>query len=97
MPLNIPFGVKDDLVVSGNMSEGPLRYGPMRNYHLILMSSGEDSQEANLRNLDGDKNLLDIMLIEYQIHKENGDHVHEDIEVDTAIANGGVVNYDHAL
>lgn len=39
---NIPFGVQDDLVNVGNMSEGLLRNGPMRNPQLT-MSFSEDS------------------------------------------------------
>lgn len=37
------------------------------------------------------------MLTWSQIHKENNYHIHEDVEVDTAIGDGDVVNtHDHA-
>ncbi|CAI8587693.1 unnamed protein product [Vicia faba] len=76
------------------MSNVPLRFVPMRNIHENLISPGEDSQETNLINPDDDKDVADIlydMLAKPQMHKENDDF-HEDVEVDTTIAND-----DHAL
>ncbi|CAI8612608.1 unnamed protein product [Vicia faba] len=47
-----------------------------------------------------DKNVAHIqyeMLTESQVHKENDDHVHEDVEVYISIDDGGVNNHDHAF
>lgn len=60
------------------MSIVSLKFRSMRNHH------DEYFQETNLRNLDGDKDVTDIMynmLIDPQVHKDNDDHIHEDIEV----------------
>ncbi|CAI8609156.1 unnamed protein product [Vicia faba] len=73
----------------------------IRNYHDSLMSYGEESQQINLRNPDSDKDVEDIMsdmLTESQVHKENDDHDHEDVEDAIVIFDGGVFNYhDHAF
>lgn len=39
---NISPGVEAGLVTGGNMSDVHLRYGHIRNHHLILMSFGKD-------------------------------------------------------
>ncbi|CAI8586168.1 unnamed protein product [Vicia faba] len=50
---------------------------------------------------DVDKDVLDIsydMLVESQMYKENDDHFHEDVEVDTIIISGGFDNnHDHEI
>lgn len=65
---------------------------------LILLL--EETREANLGNQDVDKYVLNIMsdmLTKSQMHK-NDDHICENFEVDTLIANHGVViNHDHAV
>lgn len=52
-------------------------------------------------NQDDNKDVPDIlfdMLIGSQMHKENDDHVYENVKVDTIIANDGVVdNHDHEV
>lgn len=52
-----------------------------------------------MRNQDVDKNVPDILsdtLTKTQKLKENDDHIHEDVEVDCAKGDDGVVNtYDH--
>lgn len=97
---NIPLVVEYDILFSGNTNV-PLRFGPMRNHHDILMSSGEDSQETNLSCLNGDKDVPDIlsdMLTKSQVHKGSDDHVHEDIDVVTVVANDdGIDNRDNTL
>ncbi|CAI8601074.1 unnamed protein product [Vicia faba] len=98
---NIPLVVKFDLAVGGNLSNVPLKSRPMRNYHDILISSGEESREINLINTYCDKDIRDILsdiMTKPRVLKENDDHVHEDVEIDTTIVNYGVVtNHDQAL
>lgn len=88
---NIPLVIKIDLTAVGNM----------RNHHDILMSYGEDSQEENLNNPDGDRDVPNIMsdtLTKSQVHEENYDHAHEDVEANITIDNDGVfTNHDHEL
>ncbi|CAI8605693.1 unnamed protein product [Vicia faba] len=44
------------------------------------------------------ENILSDMLKWSQMYKENDDHVHEDVEVETVIANDGIVNnHDHEV
>ncbi|CAI8583472.1 unnamed protein product [Vicia faba] len=87
----IPLVVKCDLDTGGNM----------KNHHDTLMSFGENSKECFLRNPDGDKDVAYIlydMLTKSQVHKENGEHVHEYVEVDITIVDDGVVNnHDHSF
>ncbi|CAI8595117.1 unnamed protein product [Vicia faba] len=98
---NIPHIYKSDLAAGGNVIDVSFFYGPIRKHHLFKKDFGEETHETNMGNQDDDKDVLDIlydMLTKSQMHKENGDHVHEDVKVDTVIANDGVVNnYDHAI
>lgn len=65
------------------------------------MSSGKDSQESRLSSPDGDNNvpyLLSNILTKSQVHKENDDQVHEDVEADTTRAkDDGMDNHDQKL
>lgn len=60
----------------------------------------KETQETNLGNQDVDKDVADILsdkLTESQRHKESDDYIHENVEVDTAMGYGDVVNtHDHA-
>ncbi|CAI8604407.1 unnamed protein product [Vicia faba] len=98
---NTPLVINSDLADGGNMSDVPLRYVPMRNHHLTIMSYGDDSYETNLRNPYGDKHVPGIMsdmLTNSQVHKENDNHDHKYVEVDITISYGGFVNnHDHAF
>ncbi|CAI8586784.1 unnamed protein product [Vicia faba] len=70
--------------------------GNMRNHHDTPIPSGEDSQKTKLSTSGGDKDVPDIlynMLTEPQVHKENNDHVHEDVKVDDGVVN----NHNHAF
>lgn len=73
------------------MIDVPHLYRPLINHHLIHMSVGEEFQESNIGNQDIYKDVSDIlqdMLTKY--------HIHEDVEVDYAKGDGGVVNtHDH--
>lgn len=105
---NITHVYKSDLTVGANMIDVPLMYGPTRNHHLIQKYFGEKTRETNMGNHDIDKDVLDTMsnmLTKSQIHKENddmitknnsvSDDVHEDVEDDTVVAHGVIVNnYD---
>ncbi|CAI8618247.1 unnamed protein product [Vicia faba] len=89
--LNIPIVDKSDIFSSRSMRIFPLKLVSMRNIHVTHMTSDEDSQETNLRNLDGDKDVACIlydMLREPQVYKKNEDHVHEDAEVDSVVPDG---------
>lgn len=60
------------------------------------MFSCEDSHETILSCQDGDSDVSDIfldMLTKSQVHKKNGDNVHEDVAADDS----GINNHDHAL
>lgn len=98
---NIPLIVKFDIVVGGDISNDPFRYGPMRNHHNILVSYGEYSQETNWSSPNGDNDVSGIlydMLTKSQGHKENNDHVHEYVEADVTITkDGGIDNHDQTL
>lgn len=65
------------------------------------MSYREYSHETRLNSPDDDNIVPYIMsniLTKSQVHKENDDHVHEEVEIDASIDNGGVItNHDHAL
>lgn len=93
--------------VGGNVLDIPLMYETIRNHHLIQKYFGEQTRETNFGNLDVDKDVSDIlsdMLTESQIHKESDDvihennlmsdddHVNEDVEADSVVSYGCVVN-----
>ncbi|CAI8605073.1 unnamed protein product [Vicia faba] len=102
---DIVFGEADigvPLTAGGNVIDVTLMFGPIRGHHVIQKSFGEMTHKPNV-----DKyvpNILSGMLIESQIHKENGDvtpennfvsdndHIHEDVEVDTILTHSDVVN-----
>ncbi|CAI8583570.1 unnamed protein product [Vicia faba] len=79
----------------------PIPDWPMRNYYLSQKDVIEETQEFTLGSQDDDKYVSYIsskMLTGSQMHKENDDHIHEDVEDDHVIPNGGVDNnHDHAI
>ncbi|CAI8597600.1 unnamed protein product [Vicia faba] len=90
--LNIPIFDKSGIFASGSMNVVPLRVVSMRKNH------DEYYQRTNLRNPDGDKevaNILYDMLTKPRVYKENEDHIHEDVEVDSAIVGG--VKYEGVI
>lgn len=69
------------LVAGGILINVPLMNGLMRNHQLVHMSISEQTRETNRRNQDVDVSyILSNMLTESQMHKENNEHVHEEVD-----------------
>lgn len=79
------------------MIDVSLMRGPLRNHR--LMSIGEESPKFNMGNQDVNivvPAILSDMLTKSQRLKENDNHIHEDVEVDSTKVDYGVVNtHDH--
>ncbi|CAI8595306.1 unnamed protein product [Vicia faba] len=92
---------KTDLDIGGIIMDDPLLDEPIRNLYLIQKDFGEETQETTMGSQDYNKDVLDIsfdMLIEYQMCKENDNHIHEYVEVSIVITNGGVYeNHVHVV